>query len=254
MYIEIDRKAIFGGEQKIATIPGSRTDEKGEIAGWSKGNEVVVTADKPLNIVATLCHEVGHFAGRRRSFTEKRFLSKKTKNILTFDEIKDGKISLELNPQGQEKVKEILSNKRRSKPNNDHLWLAGMLLNVVFRGNLKAKEIKFYAFTRGQMRRSMAKNPPMGTVKSGDEVVTVNTKNGRNVELSSYYIQFACVLVLENTVKKYGLMDDNFEQFFAYAGDLPDHQRAQNIIARAYAGRGWRIPSELDLARKRDRV
>lgn len=250
MQIEIDRSAIFAPECKLATDPKIKEAEMEEIAGFSCGNEIGLTPAAPLAQVMIICHEIGHYMGGKFSFKERMFLSGKPKNVLTFDEIKGSKISLTLTESEKNRLKKALSHGRRVKPNEDHLWVAEKLLRVFFRGRFNPKDLRIRAFTKSEMRRRMGKTPPLGAEKRGEEVMLRNTKKGRDAELPSHYTEFGCILILENTCEKYGI-DFGYDEICFCKSGMADHQRAQNIIARAFAGKGWRIPSDVDLVKKR---
>lgn len=246
MRIEMDRKAIFAKEEIVIGDEDSKNTDT-ETWGRCGPDYIKLSTEIPINIIFTFIHEYGHFRGDRVSFKRKPMLGGRA--VLTFDEIKATNASLNLTEKEAESLTRIYMSKRIVKPNWDHLWVADRLLRVLFKGRANYEGLRVYTYTKKEMRKDIIEHPTSSMVKKGKVIVNMNTKTERDVELPAIYTEVASLLILENTFNKYGLWNGG-EDEMVQPWNTQGHQRAQNIIARAYQGKGWMIPSMVDLNRR----
>lgn len=200
--------------------------------GFHSDNNIYLIPRPWISILGTYCHEVGHIKGNLHSFVDGL--------ILTPSECKKTTVPL------SQKEKSYIRNQRRlGEPDvemNDILGnLADKILSTFLNGNFNPQNVYLYNVSPEKMKKIVGKN-----------FSAPNTKRTRNVELSAYITQVGCLQILENTLKKNNLIEGQKHLFFSQSKS-PGHQRAINIVARAYRKTDidWNIPSYADLIGKK---
>ena len=185
--------------------------------------DIYLSPDGAIPLILTFCHEAGHVASERLSFVNG--------NALSFDDIKKDDVSIRLTSEERIFFQKLGPDIRKMKMEGTPLMVAKKLLRKFFKSNFNCNKIRLHNIPQLVLDIKAS---------GGDEM---SIWQERNVELSSIMTEAGCALILDNTFKKYKI---SFEVIL-YKTDSPGHQRAQNIVSKAYNGRGWRIPSVVDL-------
>lgn len=252
MQIEMERGASLSNGEILYTVKKSteKQDYQTIVCGLCQGHNIWLAEYFPLDVILDYTHEYGHFRGKQISFSEKTFLFGKTKNILTFDEIKENEVSVDLSSKEIAKLSEYLVQEDWEMPSWEQVSTGNKLLTALFRGKFSFDEINVYAMSQKQMRDKVKKSSIKGLRRKGRKVFDINSKAERNSELPAVYVEAACRLILENTMRKYGILEEHEELVQPKVSFASGQQRAQNIVAKAFYGRGWRLPSMVDLKRR----
>lgn len=254
MEIQRNISSIFEKEKVIAVDLPKNIDsgKPNMISGFRSGKEIYQPPLNLLNAVGTYCHEVGHILGDRTSFQSGlKWWNKKY--ILGFDEIKHKNVSIDLDDRELDYAKKYMFHKRKLHIKNEVLSISQKLLKTLFKGKFSEQDADLYSISYRKLNKLVADRESSTTLTKTEngltKIVIENSKGGRNSELPAILTEASCLLILENTLIKHKVMSETNYITMVSRGSAP-HQRAQNIIARAHAGRGWRIPSMMDIYSK----
>lgn len=250
MEIQRDVSSIFE-KDKIITV-NTNSSESRMISGFRSGIEIYQPPLNFINAISSYTHEVGHVLGDKMSFQSGLKLGDE-KNILSFDDIASQKISISFDEKELSYVRRHVFNKRQLHIRNEVLSISQKLLKTLFIDKFQKNEVNLHNISYRNLNKLVA-DKGSGTTTANTEngltkITLVNSKYGRNSELPSIVNEAACLLILENTLIKYNIMPDTKYITMTKRGS-PSHQRAQNIVAKAHASTGWRIPSMVDINSK----
>lgn len=238
----------------VAKLTGNEDIVDENLVGFRSGKDIYLPPQDFLNTISVFCHEVGHVLGNEMSFQTGLYPGEKA-IVTNFDEIKSGNLRIKLEPNEIVHIMKYLSNNEPVPIEGLTLSIALKLLDVFSKGNFTLTSIISHNVTQEELHRLVAeKGSSTTTTKQAGtttEILVVNSKSGRNEELSSYTTEVSCLLILENTLKWYGIYRSDGAITIS-ASISPPHQRAINIISRAFSGKGWRIPSMLDINLRSD--
>lgn len=252
MEIERDCGAIF--EKRKIYITGLKRKESPEgsaVLGFANGKDIYLSPQGFIDGIATYCHEIGHLMGNRLSF-QSGLKWWQLANVRSFDEIKKYKISIYLEPREVDYLNQIIGTKENVALSGESLTIANKLLDTFFMGNFHPKVAVLHNVPRKELNIIVASEGCNTLVSKHGDIFARNSRHGRDSELPSYTTEFACLLILENTLKKYWLMSSQ-NHFTIRTTISPSHQRAKNIISRAFSSQGWRVPSMVDIRKRANR-
>jgi hypothetical protein len=246
--IETDHSVIFDNKKIYLTNHAGRTEELAEkLCALTIGNRIYRTDESLLDSIRTYTHEAGHYKGEEISFKSGRSFWEK-KNIQSLDEIKDRNIHIELSENELVFLKENAFSDKQVRFNGETFNIANKLLKALFRGRFNKYDIFVFNVTQEELDDLVKKEGSSTTPEIDSELVLVNSRESRNDELTSVLTEISCLLILENTMIYYGILAPN--ECIRCGKVESVYQRAQNIVARAYDSRGWRIPSNKDLKKQ----
>jgi hypothetical protein len=250
MEIGVDKGVIREKGKIFIAVGGSKdSKEAGRISGLRHGQEIYQSPQPILETISTYTHETGHIVGEWLPFRS-GINAGEIKYVRTFDDIKLGNISINLTTEEIRYLRNYLLSKEDVGLTDTTLRIANKLLYKFFIGHFDPSNIKIHNVSQKKLEEIVAKTGSSTTVAKkgwgsvGIEII--NTRQGRNAELPSIMTQAACGLILENTLRKYGI-DFDPKDTSLQVRISPPHQRAQNIVARAFKGKNYRIPSKRDL-------
>lgn len=238
MLIEIDKKSILAPSREI----GVNLDR---ITAYRYGNDVFLTPQNPIRSISDICHEAGHVLGNKYSFKSHGGLHRK--NVLSFDDINHGNITIKLSDEEKTFLRINLKRRDILKLSHNTVQIADKLLFKFTLGKYYPGMIDLHLISQDQLVQFVNSRNTSTTSFINNKVLMINSRSGRNSELSSIATETACMLILENSILENGLSDPGWKGFNYYARISPSHQRAQNLVALAFKGKGWRIPSLKDI-------
>jgi hypothetical protein len=184
---------------------------------------------------------MGHFIGDRISFRDGSVL--RPNDILDqFIEFTDSEFKLL-----KQEIEDIADPEAIKRTHIEIEILIGLCFKLVrvFLNDTDAglEDIKLYICEPEEIV-AILRDPESGAMLHDGKVVGQNDRQGRNDELPSVFVEIACMLILENSLKRERLLDqgDNIE---VPLKSFP-HQRAQNIVFRGFQN-NYAIPSLVDL-------
>lgn len=254
MEIQRDIASIFEKNKTIVidTPQNTDLDDLRMISGYRNGKEIFQPPLDYINAISTYCHEVGHILGDKLSF-KSGFKWWNRKNILSFDDINSNKICITLSKEELEYSRRHMYDHDKLHIKDEVLSISQKLLKTLFRGKFHKKNVVLHDVSYEELNNIVADQGSTTTSTTLEEGVRkmeiVNSKHGRNSELPSVYVEAACLLILENTLKKHNIIVDAGLIQMPKRDSAP-HQRAQNIVYRAYSSKGWRVPSTKDIYSK----
>ncbi len=242
MRIEVRSPLSYTPEEMIL-VDTQKTDSP-PLAGLRVGWNVYINRDlNPYDWITTFTHEVGHLIGDTISFQDGSVLSplevQGTNICLSHDE--------------QDLLSQVFGGSKRrilteiSDSDLEILTEIGRKLILAFVLNKEhgLENLVLHSLGSDQLVEvARTVNLVTAEVKSDGKIVSKSDKFGRDLELPSCLTEYACTQILENTLVRYRIISGRTQLVVAYQG-LP-HQRAQNIIARAFRY-NYRLPSLLDL-------
>lgn len=234
--------------RSTAQLSGAEVNIGGNssIAGLRVGNEIYLSPRNVVDSLGTFCHEVGHFIGDLWSF-KKGDGESAEETVLSIDEIKDQRVFITLSEEEYHYLDDNIFLTKLAVHSPELISIANKLLVEFTKGRFDPDSITFHAVSQDVLDERV-RSLDISTVKTdaSGNIVAVNSRKGRDAEIPSYTTEYCCMQILENTLYHYGIFSfENYLKFFATSS--PAHQRARNIISRAFRGRGWRMPSMVDI-------
>lgn len=215
------------------------------IAGLRVGKDIYLPPNNFLSTAKNYFHEVGHVLGDEYSF-QAGLMPGEEGDVLSIDEAKVTRI--DLTPEEVSHIRKYLFTGQEIVLDEIMIAVINRILTTFAKGNPIEKMFNVHFPTQAELEK-MAYECDIITSEKNEQgqLVAINSKTGRNTELSAYLVQFCCLQILENTLKHYYLMA-NGSRLRIETTFSPAHQRAQNIIAMAFRGERWRVPSMVDIS------
>lgn len=257
MRILSDREAIRRDQIPFQTGDPSLNDtnedeDNLQILGLRKGRQIFLPPASLINTLSTYLHEVGHIIGDDMSF-QAGLDNSDNAQVLSIDDVKNVYKMIQLSEIEQIFLREnLINNDKIESPESYDLLksIANKLLKSFTKESFDPEEVTVN-FVSQESLEQLAFESDISTISqdSDGKRYAKNSKEGRNSEIPAYTTEIICLQILENTLHRYRLLDLNSE-FIIGTTLSPSHQRAKNLLNRAFRGKGWRLPSMLDIRRK----
>ena len=241
----IERDASIYLRNEVLDSQEDREQKKDIVISAMKlGNKVLLPPLRPVDLLSSYFHEIGHFISEQLSFV--------SNDVLTPDEAKETRLDLSFK-ETLYLVKTVFYGNRPMCMNDRLLQSANKFLNVYTKGNFDVDPIIVQNVSSKEELLEIFKekagkgNASIELAKNG-ELKAISSREGRNTELSAIITELGCLSVLENSMSytlRWLLDDFNFH-IYTYPGNT-NYQRAYNIVHQAYKGTGWTLPSLLDI-------
>lgn len=252
MRIEIDKSAILSKKSdEIMTDETLRKEKKPvfksdeRIFGMRRKNEIFLSPSQPIYLITSYLHEVGHIIGNNLPFLAERNKPENT-NALSFDEVKNPKTKISLSLSEIIFLLKSIHSKKNIKISKEIQSIANKLLICFTSGTFNPSTIKVHSVSQDELEKLVFEGNQNTITKTSDgKLYFLNSKIGRNDEIPAYITQFCCMQIFENTLHHYKLLNSKKMLEFKKISS-PSHQRAINLVGRAFVGEGWRLPFKLD--------
>lgn len=249
MQIRKNIAAIRTENVAINTIENAGVGQA-EISGLRSGKEIFLPPRTVVDLLSTYCHEVGHIIGDDMSFQDGSNDGEEP-DVLSIDEVKDPNTRITLTNKEQEYLKNTIFSTEKVSLDPVLIGITNKLLDLFTKGNFDPRSIRCHSVTQKELEEKVS-TMSISTLSRNSEggIIAVNSKDGRDSEIPSFTTELSCLQILENTLAYYEIFSKS-QYFIANTVDSPAHQRAKNILSRAFEGRGWRLPSMKDIRRKK---
>ena len=225
--------------KKLSEKESVSDDPEVVISGFVQEKSVTIPPLNYINRMATYFHEAGHVLGDELSFLNRK--------VLTPDEVKKSKVDFSVKERFSLLKRLYLKEEKTFDTNELNLW--NRILDVFTKGNFDSSEMELYCVPQEVFDEEVGLISFSSTFRRGSqgEVVPISSRQGRNRELSSCATTIGCLTILENSLAVSILGKKVLDFEIAYPKMAGSHQRANNVVAKAYESVGWVIPSDLDL-------
>jgi len=216
------------------------------ISGYREGNAIYVPPSTVIDSISTYCHEAGHIIGDLWSFKNPDSETGETA-LLSIDEVKNPNTTILLTFDELQFLRFNIFSTQKERPSRHAVSIANKLLSKLTKGKFDSTSVTFYSVTQEELIQRVKDNGANTLVVDENKTITIiNSKQGRNVEMPSYTVAYCCMQILENTLRFQRIFSDE-NQFKFFPTSSPPHQRAINIISRAFRGKSWKMPSMVDI-------
>lgn len=235
MKIESD-KSIYWQTDRDPSI-FKRSDVVWVRGGYSKARKIGLTQNAPAEVLRYYFHEVGHRIEDSSAIVLRPDDVKKTSIRLSPLDILDLMVFLD---DSREKEKRLPRSIRE---------LSNRIIGVFTKWTFDPTRIEFSHITPEQFTNALLSghaNLVSRDNSQSEPLYTIRTDSDtRNTEMVSVATELGCLYILENSINRsrfYRFLSRSQFELILPARQHVVYQRAQNLVARAYAGTGWKIP------------
>lgn len=216
------------------------------VSGLRRGADIYLPPSTVLNAIGTYCHEAGHVLGDFLSFNAGLIPGEKPE-VMAIDQAKKSYSTIHLNHDEYRYLSRYTTSDDIVPVSDIAISIANKLLKAFTMGSFKPEMINFHPVTQEELD-NLVKETNVNTVAAdaSGKTVGINSKNGRNSEMPSFITQFCCWQILENTLRREGILNP-WGYINSGTSKSPAHQRARNIVGMAFKRKGWRPPSMKDI-------
>jgi len=213
MRIEVDKKAYRHQETRMVGVK-----QELRIVGMHQEGVVYITPDTTIELMANLCHEIGHGF---HYFSGSRYVNL----LISYSKALSAKINL--SAVEIDYLKQHLFSSKERQADEVLLSIIAKAFAIITKNNRNVSRIKVYPESNKGLHNRVFYTGTMSAVRLPDRSLNIlNSKRTRNHEVPAYYIQFLACQVIENTIRE--TIDPNFTLHFAKEPSV-SHRRAKQL-------------------------
>ena len=206
--------------------------------------DIYLVESSPVNFLLRYFHEIGHILGDDLSYRDG--------DILTPAEVVSTQAPIDYSETFM-LFSQVISAPGYDRVNNLTIESANIILNTFTLGKFDPTSIKLhYPVTQEELEDLLksAHETPGIIINEKGELEGVNTKDGRDAEISAMAVEIGCLKILENTINS--LSPQDLLSITVQREDKGDsHSRAMKIVERTYQpNRSFILPSAKDLGKR----